>query len=646
MHILAKNARESYDRRIMSVFGRAATSGDLFQLPNHIREVLRTTHVTIPASRDHLLDLSFGDSSEPTFDVRYDVPGRGSVVEATVARCKNGVSVNYPETYMRRRDPEAMVIADDLPTDKRRFADRFGKSFGNIRTETLEWLAAQPGLIAMPFRAGDRETGYPSLIIAPENAGFFVTALADLQGFVPADALPSDFAPQSVIFVAPPFRHTHFDGRQVVVHNRTDELHELFAYNLYPGPSAKKGVYGVLLAQGEREGWATLHSSAVRLVTPYDNEFVIMHEGASGGGKSEMTQELHREPDGRIKLATDIVTGDDLFLELSDTCELHPVTDDMALAAPYLQNGSGKLVAEDAEAGWFLRVDHLTKYGTEPYLEGLTISPPEPLLFLNIDGKPGATALVWEHIMDEPGKPCPNPRIVMPRHFVRGTVDAPVEVDVRSFGVRTPPCTREAPNYGIIGMLHILPPALAWLWRLVAPRGHSNPSITSSEGLSSEGVGSYWPFATGTIARHANILLEQIQVSPKTRYALIPNQYIGAFHVGFQGEWIAREYMARRGGVKYRDEQLKPARCSLLGYPVPGLRIDGQRIPKGLINVHEQVEVGKSGYDAGAEILSDFFRKELKGYRDRDLSEDARRIIEACLDGAEVADYDTLVNPD
>jgi hypothetical protein len=61
-------------------------------------------------------------------------------------------------------------------------------------------------------------------------------------------------------------------------------MHELFAYNLYPGPSAKKGVYGILLSIGEEEDWVTLHSSAVRLITPYDNEFVIMHEGASGGG--------------------------------------------------------------------------------------------------------------------------------------------------------------------------------------------------------------------------------------------------------------------------------------------------------------------------------------------------------------------------
>ena len=110
--------------------------------------------------------------------------------------------------------------------------------------------------------------------------------------------------------------------------------------------------------------------------------------------------------------------------------------------------------------------------------------------------------------MDAPGKPCPNPRVIMPRRFVQNIVNQPTEVDVRSFGVRTPPCTKEHPSYGIIGLFHILPPALAWLWRLVAPRGHDNPSITDTEGMSSEGVGSYWPFATGRQVDQANLLIE------------------------------------------------------------------------------------------------------------------------------------------
>jgi hypothetical protein len=227
----------------------------------------------------------------------------------------------------------------------------------------------------------------------------------------------------------------------------------------------------------------------------------------------------------------------------------------------------------------------------------------------------------------------------MPRRFVRNTVNEPVEIDVRSFGVRTPPCTKENPNYGIIGMLHILPPALAWLWRLTAPRGHSNPSIVTAEGLSSEGVGSYWPFATGKRVAQANILLDLIQRTPSTRYVLIPNQFVGAYKVGFKPEWIAREYIARRGSVKFRPEQLTTARCPLLGYNVPSLRVNGQKIPRALLCVHDQLEVGTEGYDRGADILIDFFKSELEQYRTSELSKLGREIIDICMSDGSVEDY-------
>jgi hypothetical protein len=134
------------------------------------------------------------------------------------------------------------------------------------------------------------------------------------------------------------------------------------------------------------------------------------------------------------------------------------------------------------------------------------------------------------------------------RDFLRERLTGEIDVDIRSFGVRCPPCTRENPTYGIIGLFHVLPPALAWLWRLVAPRGHANPSIVQTEGMSSEGVGSYWPFATGRRVDPANLLLNQILMTPEVRYILTPNQNVGAWEVSFMPQWVAREYLARRGG--------------------------------------------------------------------------------------------------
>lgn len=611
-----------------------------FNLSAELQAILnKAPNVVMPESRNQLLAMALGNNDDlDLFQVAYDVPGQGEYIEATVSRCKNGASVNYTDIYMRRRDPDCMVIADENPTDKPVFEKRHGYKFNPLRAETFEWLGTQ-NLLVMPFMAGDSELGYPALLVAPDNAAFFAAGLSDLQGFVPKAYIPEGFTPRAVIYLAPPFRHTHFGGKQVVVHNRLEGMHELFSYNLYPGPSAKKGIYGVLLNIGEQENWVTVHGSTVRVITPYDNQLTITHEGASGGGKSEMIEQIHREMDGRILLGTNLVTDDKVMLELSETCELQPVTDDMALCHPSIQNESGKLVVKDAENGWFLRIDHITHYGTDPHYEKLTIHPQEPLIFLNIDGAPGSTCLIWEHILDAPGKPCPNPRVIMPRRFVEGTVNEPVEVDIRSFGVRTPPCTKENPTYGIIGIFHVLPASIAWLWRMVAPRGHGNPSITDTVGMTSEGVGSYWPFATGKMVDQANLLLKQILDTPNTRYILTPNQHIGAYKVGFKPQWIAREYLARRGSAKFNMEQISPSRCPLLGFSPETLKVDGTYISRNFLRVHRQPEVGEEGYDAGAAILSGFFKKELKKFMSPELHDMGKEIIDLCMNDAPIEAY-------
>ncbi|MGB9680304.1 MAG: DUF4914 family protein [Thermoanaerobacteraceae bacterium] len=610
-------------------------------LPEETKEILgKCRKIIIPESREHLLNIST-DGNKDYFEIYYEVKGKGPVLEGTIAKCKNGLAVNFPEPYMRRRESDCLVVADNKETDKPRFFERYGYDFEELRKETFEWLKQQD-LIVMPFMSGGEEYGYPSLLVAPVNAGFFATALADIQGFISKNKIQNGFTPKAIVYLAPPFRHTHFNGKQVVVHNRLENIHELFSYNLYLGPSAKKGIYGVLLTMGEKEEWVTAHASAVRVITPYDNILTIMHEGASGGGKSEMLEQIHRESDGSIKVARNIINNDEIYVDLKETCELQPVTDDMALCHPDLQQGK-KLVIKDAEKGWFIRVDHINEYGTDPHLEKLCIYPKEPLIFLNIEGAPKSTCLIWEHIMDAPGKPCPNPRVVMPRSFMPNVVDEPVDVDVRSFGVRTPPTSKENPSYGILGIFHLLPPALAWLWRLTAPRGHANPSIVGSEGLESEGVGSYWPFATGKKVTHANLLLNQIVSTPGTRYILVPNQYIGVWKVGFMPEWIAREYLARRGSVRFRPDQVTLARSSLLGYALNTLKINGSFIPRELLQVNKQPEVGNDGYDKGAEMLNEFFKKELKQFLVPELDPLGKKIIETCLDDGSLEDYIRLL---
>ncbi len=614
------------------------------KLPAHAADLLKgCKKVIIADNLNDLSKLSLKDEKNGTQTVSYNIAGKGEVAEAVVSRVKNGIAVNYIEPYMRRRDPNSMLIGDNHETDKMTYEKKFGKSFDGLKKETFDWMKEQE-LAVFLFKAGQIDIDIYGIAIAPANAGFFCLGLGILQGIVETSSVPDGTAPKCILFTAPPFRHLYFEGKQIVIHERSENLHEIYSYNLYPGPSAKKGVYSALIDFGEKEGWITAHASVVQVVTPYGNKINFMHEGASGGGKSEMHEHIHRGHDGRILLGKNVVSGDSMFLTLPRGCDLRPVADDMAVCHPSLQKTEGQLGVYDGEAGWFIRVDHIKNYGTDPDIESLSIHPQEPLLFLNIDASPNSTALLWEHTEDAPGKPCPNPRFIVPRRNVPNVINKPVSVHVRSFGVRNPPNTKENPSYGIMGLFHILPPALAWLWRLVSPRGFANPSIMDSEGMSSEGVGSYWPFATGKRVKQANLLLEQIVSCTKVSYVLCPNQHVGSWKVSFNPQWIMREYLARRGGVKFMREELSESRCPLLGYSLNRLMIENQEIKKSLLKVENQPEIGLEAYDDGAKQLTDFFAKELSLYKDSpDLLPLGKKIIDLCLKGARLEEYEKLI---
>ncbi len=612
-------------------------------LPDNVKTVLQECKsLTVFNTTLELADAATNGKDNPEFHVKYDIPGKGEYTEAIIHRVKNGISANYTEAYMRRRDPGTMAVADNLPSDKVRFSEKYGYDFSSLENETYEWLKQQD-LACFFYFAGRENIGSVGIAIAPANAAFFAMGLSMLQQIIAVEELKDNTEVKSAIFVAPVFRHTHFEGKQVVVHNRRANIHELFSYNLYPGPSAKKGLYGVLLSQGEKEGWITAHCSAVQSISPYDNVKTFMHEGASGGGKSEMHQHIVRETDGRVLIGRNTITQEERFISIPRFCSFRSIADDMAFCHPSYQKNNGKLQILDAENAWFVRVDSVNGYGDDPHLEEITIKPENPLLFLNIDTVPNSTALIWDHIEDEPGKKCPNPRVILPRDIIKNAVNKPVSADIRSFGLRTPICSKENPTYGIAGLFHILPPALAWLWRLVSPRGHNNPSIVGTGAMQSEGVGSYWPFATGKRITHANLLLDQIIKTPRTLFTLVPNQNIGVWQVGFKPQLLMREYLTRRGEAKLREDQYQPARCPLLGYELNYLTIESSKIPTRFLKVYNQIEVGTEGYDAGAEILQEFFRNELQKYLKEDLYKTGRRIIEACLSNATIEEYNEIV---
>ena len=149
-----------------------------------------------------------------------------------------------------------------------------------------------------------------AVAIAPANAGFFALGLAMLQGIVPLEEIRAAGADyhhrrrgvRGAAVSAYPLPRASRWWCTTAGSKTTSICTNCFRYNLYPGPSAKKGVYGMLLDAGRTgdEPWTTAHCSTVEVVTPYDNTITIMHEGASGGGKSEMLEQMHREADGTL----------------------------------------------------------------------------------------------------------------------------------------------------------------------------------------------------------------------------------------------------------------------------------------------------------------------------------------------------------
>jgi hypothetical protein len=131
--------------------------------------------------------------------------------------------------------------------------------------------------------------------------------------------------------------------------------------------------------------------------------------------------------------------------------------------------------------------------------------------------------------------------------------------------------------------------------------------------------------------------------TPETRYVLLPNQYIGAWKVGFMAEWIAREYLARRGSAKFGREQVDEALFPLLGYIPRQLRVEGSMIPRVFLRVEEQLQGGMDVYEEGARQWREFFARELNQFLVPDLDPLGKRIVEARLDNATAEDYRRLI---
>ena len=167
---------------------------------------------------------------------------------------------------MRRRDPDCMRIADNLPTDKPRFEDVYGYDFSVLR-EGDPPLAHPAGADSGALQGGRLPVRLRLGAGLPLNAAFFAFALSQLQASWRSRTW-STSPPRAVIYVAPPSATPASTESRWSYIAATRTSTRSFSYNLYPGPSAKKGIYSVLLDIGEQEGWVTAHASAARIITP------------------------------------------------------------------------------------------------------------------------------------------------------------------------------------------------------------------------------------------------------------------------------------------------------------------------------------------------------------------------------------------
>ena len=111
-----------------------------FVLPEDLHAaLLKCRSIAYIETQEELDELVFGPTHSSRYDVVYNIVGNGSVKEAEVIRCKNGASVNFMEDYMRRRDPNSMVISDELPDRQTAFS-------GALRLFLLEGPSGDNGL--------------------------------------------------------------------------------------------------------------------------------------------------------------------------------------------------------------------------------------------------------------------------------------------------------------------------------------------------------------------------------------------------------------------------------------------------------------------------------------------------------------------
>lgn len=387
---------------------------------------------------------------------------------------------------------------------------------------------------------------------------------------------------------------------------------------------------------GGKQNIFVAHCGVALITTPYENTVALMHEGPSGGGKSELGTPLPLCADGRVLVAkkgAEFIKAPPFQLTTQEV-----VVDDIGL----IEIEDGRQLVTCAEQGYFLRTDGIKDVSDDLPLQQLVRdaapSRGRYVGYLNYDVTPEAPVLLtWPR----PG--CANPRASVPKHLIKGIVlEERIPVQVRSLGIRQPPLIHKgAVTYGVVGFAQILPWPIALLWRLVCPRGVDNPSInTTGDGIECEGVGSFEPFLLGSRETQANMLLEQLRACPNILFPLVPNQNIGLWHVGFMPEWLfLREYLGRTGGRVQKEHLVTSDHPYLLGWSLKNVVIENWSIPDDLLSIQKQEGITEHIYAQGVEVLYAAMLAHLRTYRIEQLDPKIQEIIKLFEERAPLEEF-------
>ena len=117
-----------------------------------------------------------------------------------------------------------------------------------------------------------------------------------------------------------------------------------------------------------------------------------------------------------------------------------------------------------------------------------------------------------------------------------------------------------------------------------------------------------------------------------------PWKYIGIYRIGFASERLSRKYLARHLGT-VKAKHLVPARCPIFCCCLDEMKLDGQYIRPAFLRPETQTRLGEAGCDAGAKILTDFIKEELKQFVCDDLDPLGKKIIDCVMNDGSLDDY-------